>query len=476
MRIFCYGAQSSGASLFCYWLSQLQDYLSVLDLYVRERAPSRACLSNEKIILKATVSHLDVNEQIKRFAPDKKILFLRDPCQNYISLSSKPYRDFGLSMEDKFKKLNDIVRNGTSDFDAIVKFEDFVEKREETVQLLNDSGIPASMDNYLFSRSVEEIVNFSKANSAFLEETYKVTWAEGNIHKRSAEGRLRAATRPVNAMVAKKVLRLCPDLKALYSRDVHLADKGKDRLPESPTAGGARASYALIRQIAHESQNRYEILRRLIQEFDLSSLLEIGVYRGELASRLLRDCTGIREYYMVDPWKHLDSWNKPRNLSSEEFQGCYEETLARTDFARDKTTVLRGRTVDVIEEIPDNSLDLAYIDGDHTLRGITTDLLSVYPKVKVGGWIAGDDFCASIWQHPKEFEPTLVFPFAVYFAEARGLRIYAPGRDQFLMEKRRDGKFEFVDFFGLYRDPGLLPQLQRSWGSQLRGFLQGLFR
>jgi hypothetical protein len=49
--------------------------------------------------------------------------------------------------------------------------------------------------------------------------------------------------------------------------------------------------------------------------------------------------------------------------------------------------VLRGRTRELINQIPDDSLDFAYIDGDHTLRGITIDLVRLLPKMREGGVI-----------------------------------------------------------------------------------------
>ena len=59
---------------------------------------------------------------------------------------------------------------------------------------------------------------------------------------------------------------------------------------------------------------------------------------------------------------------------------------------------MRRRTKDVISEIPDGSLDLAYIDGAHTLRGFTIDLIRGLPKIKEGGFIGGDDFGVTPWQ------------------------------------------------------------------------------
>lgn len=155
---------------------------------------------------------------------------------------------------------------------------------------------------------------------------------------------------------------------------------------------------------------------------------------------------------MIDPWRHLADWNKPANRTDEEFVEIKAEALARTEFAAAKRVVLEGRTADVCCRLPDRCLDFAYIDGDHTLRGITIDLIRVWPKVKVGGVVAGDDFCKSVWQHPESFEPTLVFPFAIYFAEAVGSVVYGLPFNQFAIVKGfpLGSAFEFRDLTGSY--------------------------
>ena len=85
--------------------------------------------------------------------------------------------------------------------------------------------------------------------------------------------------------------------------------------------------------------------------------------------------------------------------------------------------------------------------------------------MRPGGIILGDDFSATIWQHHKKFEPTLVFPFAVYFAEAIGARIYGLGFRQFLIEvpAGRERKFEFIDFTGSYGVRALGPQIRKPF-------------
>ena len=94
-------------------------------------------------------------------------------------------------------------------------------------------------------------------------------------------------------------------------------------------------------------------------------------------------------------------------------------------------------------------------DGDHTLRGITLDLIQVLSKIKDGGLVGGDDFVNKPSQHGSAYEPTLVCPFAVYFAEAMRLPFVALPHKQFPTQKAAGTSFSFVDLTGTYSDLSL---------------------
>jgi hypothetical protein len=207
-----------------------------------------------------------------------------------------------------------------------------------------------------------------------------------------------------------------------------------------------------------QANSRFDLWYRFIKASNIKQMAEVGVYKGDFAFNILDKCDSIEKYYMIDPWRHLNDWNKPANQNDQTFEKVYSEALQRTEFAAAKRTILRGKTTEVIEAIRDNTLDFSYIDGDHTLKGITIDLICIYPKIRAGGWIGGDDFSKTIWQHRTDFEPTLVFPFAVYFAEAVGGCIYALPFDQFLIEKQAGSSFSFIDLTGQYKDMGLREQ------------------
>jgi hypothetical protein len=232
-----------------------------------------------------------------------------------------------------------------------------------------------------------------------------------------------------------------------------------------------------------KESSRTALWTRLITERQLETVAEVGVYRGVFAEALLGSCSGITTYYFIDPWRHLEGWNKPANKDDDTFNEYFDEAMNRTAPWESKRVVLRGRTTEVIDSIPDGSVDLAYVDGDHTLRGISIDLTRAWPKVRPGGVLGGDDFSPTIWQHSKTFEPTLVFPFAVYFAEAMGVPIAALPNNQFLIHKVEKG-FAFHDPSGQYTDltlrESLVPtqEIQRSdpsaWSVRTKGLLRNM--
>jgi hypothetical protein len=210
-----------------------------------------------------------------------------------------------------------------------------------------------------------------------------------------------------------------------------------------------------FKDLVSGSSSRIELWERVLVETNTKSMVEVGVWKGDFAKQVLERCEFIDTYYMVDPWANLPDWNKPFNVDAEMFDDVYAEAMEKTAFASRRVVVLRGRLKEVIDEIPDESLDFAYIDGDHTLRGITIDLIRLFPKMKRNGLIGGDDFTPNPWQHDTRFEPTLVCPFSIYFAEAMDIPIVALPFSQFLIQKRADASFSFVDLTGKYSDLSL---------------------
>ncbi len=211
---------------------------------------------------------------------------------------------------------------------------------------------------------------------------------------------------------------------------------------------------------ACQSSNRLQLVSQMLNALEARSVCELGVWEGEFSEHVLRQVASVETYYMLDPWRHLDDWNKPFNVSMERFEEVFSKAVHCTDFASDRRRVLRGTTSEVIDEIPDSSLDAAYIDADHTFRGITIDFVSIFPKLRDGGLLLGDDCFESIWQHGADYEPTGVFPMVLYLAEAFQCELYLLPHHQFIVRKV-GRKFKVANLSGKsYANTNLLDQLK----------------
>lgn len=211
-----------------------------------------------------------------------------------------------------------------------------------------------------------------------------------------------------------------------------------------------------------EKASREQIWATFLEHISARRVAEIGVWKGEFALHLLSSCQYIEQYYMIDPWRNLQTWDKPFNVSQEEFDQIYKTAMNNTQNYSTKRTVLAQETKNAVANIDKRSLDFAYIDGDHTLRGIVLDLFCILSRVRHGGFVGGDDFSADPWQHGTEYEPTLVCPFAVYFCEAVDLPIITLPHNQFLIHNNPEAGFSFTDQTGNYGDLSLKPGQQTS--------------
>jgi hypothetical protein len=54
--------------------------------------------------------------------------------------------------------------------------------------------------------------------------------------------------------------------------------------------------------------------------------------------------------------------------------------------------LFKSRSDTFLQNQPDNTYDIIYIDGDHSYSGVKTDLQNAHKKIKSGGYIMGHDY------------------------------------------------------------------------------------
>lgn len=66
----------------------------------------------------------------------------------------------------------------------------------------------------------------------------------------------------------------------------------------------------------------------------------------------------------------------------------------RTNLAQfgDRIQIIKKSSVDAAKEFEDGTFDFVIIDDDHSYDSCRASIEAWYPKVKIGGYIGGDDF------------------------------------------------------------------------------------
>jgi hypothetical protein len=131
-------------------------------------------------------------------------------------------------------------------------------------------------------------------------------------------------------------------------------------------------------------------LSNLIKKLDPNVVgAEIGVWKGENILKLLSECSNIDKIFGIDPYEPYGNWNRFVDMSSLEMAKNYAlENISNLDNAE----LIIKTSLDASKDFADDSLDFVFIDGNHSFESAYMDIITWYPKLKVGGLFSGDDF------------------------------------------------------------------------------------
>ena len=210
MRLLVHGMQSSGATLFTYFLAQRPGCLALVDILNNYAAPRlETTLDAVAKCVVTTAYPIAVHQE--RFRPDRTILVLRDPRDNYASLASKPYRNHSGLIDEKFILL-DALFAGRDRFDATVHYEDFMDGDPGLLERVRALGWPADSSHYAFERDFEQILATVWDDQPQLFAEFEMSF--GNCDPRGLKAERRV--KPRAADIDRTLEALCPRLLAHY--------------------------------------------------------------------------------------------------------------------------------------------------------------------------------------------------------------------------------------------------------------------
>lgn len=127
------------------------------------------------------------------------------------------------------------------------------------------------------------------------------------------------------------------------------------------------------------------------------TVVEIGSFAGLSAFVLARGliASGNREarIYCVDLWESSVQVPEYRSLDFVRDNRMFEEFMANIERNGLSEFIIpvKGNSIEVAGRFQDESIDLLFVDGDHSFEGVYNDLQHWFPKVKPGGVIIGHD-------------------------------------------------------------------------------------
>lgn len=135
-----------------------------------------------------------------------------------------------------------------------------------------------------------------------------------------------------------------------------------------------------------------------------SQFVEIGSWLGRSACYLGVEIINSGKYIKLDC---VDTWlGAPELLEEDVIKNgtLYSDFIRNIEPLKDIITPIRLTSTQASHLYEDESLDFVFIDADHTKEGFCADLNCWYPKVKMGGVIAGHDYdYPQIAESLKEF-------------------------------------------------------------------------
>ena len=230
MRLLIYGMQSSGATAFSLFLAQRPACLGLVDILNNYAAPRLETeLDVVAKVVVTTAYPLEVHQE--RFRPDRTILFLRDPRDNFESLRRKNYCNHSGLMDEKFALLDRIFEE-RGRFDAVIEYEDFVGRAPHVLEEITGLGWPVNESHYNFRRTHAELAEALWNAVPGLFQRFEFSY--GNVQSIEVSDRFRDKAHEEG--LEKYLETLCPLLLDHYRR------RGARRnvtAPEGNVAGDA---------------------------------------------------------------------------------------------------------------------------------------------------------------------------------------------------------------------------------------------
>lgn len=133
---------------------------------------------------------------------------------------------------------------------------------------------------------------------------------------------------------------------------------------------------------------------------DGSHFVEVGSWKGRSSSYMAVEIINSKKkirFDCVDTWDGSDEHIDPNSYAFnpkilEDPNWLYEEFLKNVSPVQEIINPVRKKSNLASFDYDDRSLDFVFIDAGHSYENVKEDITSWFPKIKIGGFIAGHDY------------------------------------------------------------------------------------
>ena len=408
--ILCAGLQSGGTTLASWCFLQRRDTNGVLDMPHDEVQVRFDAVVEPVVWCKMTVGAFrwqDVHALYRDLGWDPEpLLVVRDVRAVFVSLMKKNYGFNGTTAEQpplrvRFRRFLEDWQLFQARRWPILKFEDLLRDGIATLQKTCDA-LRLSWDEgmVLWPKRLSDIAYVNAANN----RTFKESVAKGTLAAATLGDKTRADLDSLPQSELEWLEAAFSSYNESHGYPLHVPHQAAlQQLPPPQFEGTSRHWYlselTRLRSLQGPQLPRNCVFRRLPQ---YSRGAEIGVYKGEF-SRLILERIKPVEFHLIDPWEYFSdptyekSWYGGSAGKDQANMDFIYRSVSETFRSLGNVVIHRSRSADCAHLFPEAYFDWVYVDGNHQYEFVKQDLELYFPKVKPGGFIAGDDYGTPGW-------------------------------------------------------------------------------
>jgi hypothetical protein len=133
-------------------------------------------------------------------------------------------------------------------------------------------------------------------------------------------------------------------------------------------------------------------LGELLNDLNYTVGVELGVQEGHYSNKILEKWPKCEKFHLVDSWEHQPNYHDIANVDQNSQNRKFDTTKQNMQKWGSKIVFHRMYTNEAVKHFENNSVDFVYVDARHDYKGAKEDIQNWWPKIKIGGILAGHDF------------------------------------------------------------------------------------